>query len=118
MPRRSSVPSYRLHKQSGQAIVTLTDGQGSRHDVRLGKHGTPQSRAEYLRVIAEWEATGRHFLSCARSSAPDITLNELMERYWRFVESYYIKNGEPTSEQESIRQALRPVKRLYGHTST
>jgi hypothetical protein len=26
MSRRFSVPSYRLHKQSGQDIVTLTDG--------------------------------------------------------------------------------------------
>jgi hypothetical protein len=25
----------------------------------LGKHDTPESRAEYLRVLAEWEAAGR-----------------------------------------------------------
>src|SRR5262249_29893968 len=31
------VPSYRRHKQSGQAIVTLTDGLGHRKDVLLGK---------------------------------------------------------------------------------
>jgi hypothetical protein len=40
------VPSYRLHKQSGQAVVTLTDGIGGRHDVLLGPHGTPESRSE------------------------------------------------------------------------
>jgi hypothetical protein len=57
MPRRHSVPSYRLHKQSGQAIVTLTDGLGGRRDVLLGKYGTPESRAEYARVLAEWEPT-------------------------------------------------------------
>jgi integrase len=116
MSRRSSVPSYRLHKQSGQAIVTLTDGQGNRRDVLLGKHDTPESRAEYLRVLAEWEAAGRQLPSSGQYSPPDITLNELMERYWRYAEGYYVKDGEPTSEQESIRQALRPVKRLYGHT--
>jgi integrase len=82
----------------------------------LGKHGTPESRAEYLRILAEREAAGGHLPPSAQRSSPDITLNELMECYWRFAKSYYVKNGEPTSEQESIRQALRPVKRLYGHT--
>src|SRR5262245_18809066 len=60
MPGRSrSVPSYRRHKQSGQAIVTLTDGLGGRRDVLLGKHGSKESRVEYARIIAEWEANGR-----------------------------------------------------------
>jgi hypothetical protein len=46
MPRQPSVSSYRLHKQSGQAIVTLRDGLGNCHDVLLGEYGTPESRAE------------------------------------------------------------------------
>jgi hypothetical protein len=54
--RTRRIPSYRLHKQSGQAIVTLTDGLGRRRDVLLGRYGTPESRAEYVRVLAEWEA--------------------------------------------------------------
>jgi hypothetical protein len=117
MPRRNAVPSYRLHKQSGQAIVTLNDGQGNRHDVLLGKHDTPESRAEYLRVLAEWEAAGHQLRKPSASiSASDLTLNELMARYMRFAEGYYVKDDQPTSEQEAICQALRPVKSLYGHT--
>ena len=56
MPRLSpsAVPSYRLHKQSGQALVTLNG-----RDVLLGKHDSPDSRQEYNRVIAEWLANGR-----------------------------------------------------------
>jgi hypothetical protein len=53
------VPAYRKHKQSGQAIVTLTNGLRSRRDVLLGKFGTKASRQEYARVIAEWESSGR-----------------------------------------------------------
>jgi hypothetical protein len=54
MPRPNHVPSYRLHKYSGQAIVTLTDTvTGKREDQLLGPHGTPESRAEYGRVIAD-----------------------------------------------------------------
>lgn len=56
---RPRVPSYRLHKQSGQAVVTLPVGQGGRRDVLLGKYGTDESKAEYQRVLVEWEASGR-----------------------------------------------------------
>jgi hypothetical protein len=66
MSRPPSIPSYRKHKQSGQAIVTLSDGLGGRRDVLLGKYGTADSRQEYARVIAEWEAAG-HFRPTASS---------------------------------------------------
>jgi hypothetical protein len=57
--RRIRVPTYRLHKQTGQAVVTLSDGLGRRHDVLLGKYGNAASRSEYARVVAEWEIAGR-----------------------------------------------------------
>ena len=43
------VPSYRRHKASGQAIVTLGGKM-----IYLGRYGSAESRAEYTRVIAEW----------------------------------------------------------------
>ena len=43
-----------------------------------------------------------------------MTVVELVGRYWPFVQTYYVKNGCPTDEQEAIRQALRHVNRLYG----
>ncbi len=57
--RFRSVPGYRLHKQSGQAVVTLPDGLGNLRDCLLGTYGSKASRAEYARVIAEWEAAAR-----------------------------------------------------------
>jgi len=48
MPRKSAVPSYRLHKASGQAR-TIVNG---RH-VYLGKYGSPESRQKYARILAE-----------------------------------------------------------------
>jgi integrase len=113
MSRCQSVPTYRLHKQSGQAVVTLTDGLGTRRDVLLGKYDTGQSRAEYARVIGEWEASGRRLPAAASEG---LSVNELLLAYWQFAESYYRKNGEPTTQLERIRQALRPVRKLYGHT--
>ena len=50
--KANQVPSYRLHKQSGQAIVTL-NGRG----ILLGRHGSAASKSEYRRVTAEWLAT-------------------------------------------------------------
>ena len=74
MSRRRGIPTYRLHKQSGQAIVTLTDGIGGRRDVLLGKYDTPESQAEYLRVVAEWEATGRRLASPVTGSGVSVKM--------------------------------------------
>jgi integrase len=117
MPRRHSVPAYRLHKQSGQAVVTLPDGLGRRRDVLLGEFGTPASRQEYARVVAEWEANGRHVPCAGGARAADLSINELLLNYIQFCEAYYRHgDGTPTSEADNIRLALRPLKRLYGHT--
>jgi len=99
-------PSYRLHKPTGQAVVTI-DGR----DFYLGKHGSQASRSEYDRLIAEWLGNGRRL-----AGSPDLTITELMVGYVEFVDGYYLKNGEPTSEASLIRYALRVLKQLYGHT--
>jgi integrase len=104
-----------LHRQSGQAVVTLPDGYGARRDVLLGPYGSPESRAEYARVIAEWEANGRRLPQAAAKA--DCVVNELLLAYWKFAEGYYRKNDRPISQLDRIRLALGPVKELYGHTA-
>ena len=118
MSRHSKVPTYRLHKQSGQAIVTLTDDLGSRRDVLLGKYGSPESRKEYARVIAEWEASGRRLLSrSAEPSAQDLTVNELLVPFLAHAEQHYRRpDGTVTNEVDEYRMAFRPLKHLYGDT--
>jgi integrase len=116
MPRHPSVPSYRLHKQSGQAVVTLNDGLGARRDVLLGEYGTPQSRAEYARVIAEWEANGRR-LPEPTGKPGDITVNELALAYLKHAEQHYrYPDGTTTNEYDDTKYSLRPLCHLYGHT--
>jgi integrase len=115
MSRRKHVPAYRLHKQSGQAIVTLPDGLGGRRDVLLGKYGTQESRKEYVRVLTEWESNGRR--PPQSSSAPSITMNELILAYWRHARRYYGWVKEPTrGDKVSLKDALRVVRKLHGHT--
>jgi integrase len=115
MSHRNRIPSYRLHKQSGQAIVTLPNGLGGRRDVLLGAYDTPESRAEYLRVLAEWEAAGRGLRR--QDVGASLTVAELILAYWRHCEGYYVKNGTPTTQLDRIRHALRPVRELYGFTA-
>jgi hypothetical protein len=54
MPGKPRNPSYRLHKASGQVIVTL----GGR-DIYLGPYGSRASRDSYDRLLAEWLQNGR-----------------------------------------------------------
>ena len=117
--KRRRVPSYRLHKQSGQAIVTLPDSVGNRKDFLLGVYGSSSSRAEYARVIAEWEASSQplsHTDSTPTSFIPELTINELLLAYWGHVEGYYVKEGKPSRQQHRIKQSLKPLRELYGHT--
>jgi integrase len=115
MSRRPGLPSYRLHRQSGQAIVTLPDGRSGRKDVLLGKHDTPESRTEYLRVVAEWETNGRRLP--ASDAASSLRINELIEAYMIWAEkTYRDDDGQPTREVANLKDALRPLKKLYGLT--
>jgi len=111
MPRLTSRnPSYRHHKKSGQAVVTL-----SGKDHYLGPYGSKTSRAEYDRLVGIWLANGR--LPHSGRNSPDLTVTEVIVAYWHHAQSYYVKNGKPTGEQSNIRNALRPLTRLFGHTA-
>jgi len=103
------VPSYRRHKPSGQAVVTL----GGR-DFYLGKWNTKASRAEYDRIVREWLAAGRSLQPDAAGGA--LTVDEVVLRFWRFAKRYYRKDGGPTSELDEYRLSLRPLRHLYGAT--
>jgi integrase len=114
MSAKPRIPSYRLHRQSGQAVVTLTDAvTGRRKDHLLGKHGTKASKEEYQRVVLQWEANQRRLP--AAEAAADLTVTELIDRYWKHVEEYYRHaDGTPTGEVQAMRYALRPLNHLHG----
>ena len=106
MPRLThKLPSYRRHRPSGQAVVTL----GGR-DHYLGRHGTPESKTRYEQLIAEWLASHRQ-LPISPTSAPSLglSINELFLVYWEHARAYYKKGGRPTSQPGLIRLACRPL---------
>jgi integrase len=106
-----AIPKYRLHRASGQAVVTIAG-----KDNYLGRWKSRASRAEYDRLIGEWLVQGRPTVPSARQYA-DFTVVELIAAYWRHAKTYYVKNGQPTGELPGLKVALRFLKKYYGHTA-
>ncbi len=88
MRRRKRLPSYRLHKPTGQAVVTLNG-----KDYYLGRHGTQMSKDAYDRLTAEWLAGGRQ-LPAARRSMADPAVPEEIELEPRTRPAH--RSGGPT----------------------
>jgi integrase len=114
--RPRKIPSYRLHKPTGQAVVRL-DGR----DFYLGKHGSEASQESYRRLIAEWLTNGQqpppHSAHPVAVRETSLSVNELILAYWRYAEQHYRNSdGTPTGELDNLADALRPLRRLYGHT--
>ena len=112
MARR--VPKYRMHKGSVQALVQI-DGRR----IYLGKYGSPESHEAYGRIISEWLAA-KHTPANSHGNLADpgvsLSISELLLVYWKFAKEYYSKDGEPTQELDSMKHALRPLRKLYGST--
>lgn len=109
MPRLiQSVPKYRKHRASGQAVVTING-----RDHYLGPHGTKASKLNYDRLITEWLSSGRS----ASYGAPerDYAVVELIADYLRYAKGYY--GDGPRSSAAAMMYAVRPLKALYGRTA-
>jgi len=111
MPQKSSVPSYRLHKPSGQAR-TIVSG---RH-VYLGKFGSAESRQKYARILAEAALPGGIPVPVEILGGKGPLVSELLVAYLRFAESYYSTEGQPTKEFRGMVDAVGPLNTLYGDT--
>jgi hypothetical protein len=97
------VPSYCLHKATGQAVVRLNG-----RDHYLGKCETGESREKYDRLIAEWLANGR------QAPAPEnhLLVGQLVERYLSYAQTYY-KPRRGSSGYTNALDSMKPVFELY-----
>ena len=100
-------PSYRLHKASGQAVVTI-----NRKDHYLGVHGTPESRLRYERFIYAW-MQGEPTPAREPESSNDITVAEVCAQYHRWAEGYYVKDGKPTTELGNVKRAIKALRESF-----
>ena len=109
------IPSYRYHKASNQAVVVL---DGKSH--YLGTWNSPASRVEYDRLIGEWVAERRRRTlraEQAKRAFSDVTINELLLAFLEYAETHYrTPDGTPTRHTLNLRDALKPVRALYGST--
>jgi integrase len=108
-PMGTRIPAYRLHKTSGRAVVTING-----REIYLGKHGTIESRLKYSEIIAR-HAGGLPVVEKPAVVA-SMSVNGLVLAYMRHAETYYLKNGKPTSEIDCYKMANRPLVDLYGDT--
>lgn len=83
-PQGAPAPTFarRLHKASGQAVVTF-----DQHDYCLGKFRSIERRKEYDRLIGLCLANGRR-LPASAATACDLTVVELMALCTRLVDMY------------------------------
>ena len=115
--RNGELPRYRLHKQSGQAVVSLPLGNNKYRDMLLGPFGSDESKQEYARVIGEWLASGGLVVPRLNGQFPDLTVSEICLLFWKHAQAFYrLANGSPSGELDHFKYALAPLKQLYGHT--
>jgi hypothetical protein len=105
MPRSANpVPSYSLHKPTGQAHVRLPDGNGGRRVVYLGKHGSPESQAEYRRILAELQtqAVTTRPAPVTGSRPADLTVNEVIIAFLRWADTHYRDPPSPPQRETEV----------------
>ncbi len=111
MPRLIlATPSYRQHKASGQAMVTIAG-----RDHYLGPWKSKASKVEYDRLSGEWLAAGRPSFDLDSAGA-SLSVTELVAAYWTYAKGHYVRNGKQTSEIDGMKTALRFLRQQYGHT--
>jgi len=103
MRSRRRVPSHRLHKPSGEAVVTL-----SGRDHYLGPHGTHISKDACDRAVDEWLANGRRAV-LGEEERLALVVTEPVGAYGRHAQAYYVKDGRPRGGPEIIvSRRMRP----------
>ena len=104
-------PKYRHYKPKDLALVVINGKQ-----FYLGKFGSPESWDEHLRLVKGHQANLAS-PPAAKSPSSGCSISELILAFWEeHVRTYYVKNGRPTSERDNFKQALRLLRRNYGHT--
>jgi integrase len=98
----AGIPSYRRHKARNLAVVTLNGV-----DFYLGRYGSPESKAEYDRVVNEWLARGRR--------PPPKGDGRLLVK--ELILGYHSHLAETSPDlADKVIQALRLVRETYGET--
>ena len=81
--------------------------------IYLGRADKPETEGRYHQVIAEWLTAE----SQPKVPPAEITVKELLARYWRHARGYYRDAaGQPTTQLHVLCSALRPLLEPYGES--
>lgn len=101
-------PSYRLHKATGQAVVTI-DGK----DRYLGKYESLESQQKYNKLLGEWLSNGRTLDPLlSKTRAGTLTITELCALYWKHLTAEFPRreNGREFDRVAKARIAIRCLR--------
>ncbi|KAA1262292.1 site-specific tyrosine recombinase XerC [Rubripirellula obstinata] len=103
-------PKYRKKKRkSGPYAVVEIAGK----EYYLGKYNSKASREKYGRLVGEWMMTGRVALPFSTPETP-LVMNQVFLAFIRHAKTHYRKEGEQTSEYESMRRIIKDARTRYG----
>jgi integrase len=108
MSRPRSVPKYRKHRASGQAIVEING-----KTYYLGPHNTQASHREFDRIVGEYLATGR--ASTFGSRPAERTIADVFLEFIRHAKKYYGLHRE--SKYHEYAMVVSRVSDIYGKTA-
>ncbi len=108
-------PGYLRHVgQDGRVRARIVINGRS---IYLGPYGSPESHAEYERVINEWRIAQARKEQDIPQPGSVRTVADLCAAFWIHAQKHYRHaDGSQTSEVESYEQTLKPLQRLHGHT--
>jgi integrase len=107
---RQKIPSLRHHKPSGRAVVTLNG-----KDIYLGPWDSGEAQEAYDRKVQEWLTRNRR-PEVTEEEKPLLSVSQVLVRFLDHAESYYVRDGKPTSELGNLKRVIRTVRELYGRT--
>ena len=105
------IPSYCLHRASGQAYVKVRG-----KITYLGPYGSQASREAYASIVTSVLA-GQELPSKLKSKdavQSALTVRDICDRYSEFAKAYYVKGGKPTAEAGMIITACGHASRMFG----
>ena len=106
--KSASAPSYRLHKRTGQAVVSIHG-----KDFYLGKYGTEESQQRYKQTLADhWNPPGTPAKPQRPTGNLDVTILMLAIEFGKYAKRKY--DGKEEWKYQ-IKPVLKIVRATYGH---
>lgn len=113
---RPGVPAYLRHRASGQAITVVRTENGTRKQIYLGRHDSPESHRKYREILARYldPASERSPATKPTSTTHPWTVADVVARFLAWADTYYRSaDGTPTGEYPNFHAAASLVLRLY-----